>query len=591
MTLTTKPVPLDVESYPNYFLVCVGEKSFEARGKNAKVDLADDLLDALRGPTYGFNSNRYDLLMLRYMLNGATVAELNRLSHDIIGAGHKRKELYERYDLNCGWVRFEHIDLIEPAPSVFVSLKKYGARMHAPAIVDLPYPPDTELTPAQMDEVLKYCQVDLELTAMLFEQIKPRLELRVLTSQWLSQSTGTPQMDLRSKSDPQIAEAVLFAKIRNAAYPRSMPRIVRCTLPDFIQFSNPDLNDLVTKLRCHRFDINHNNGQVIPPHWLTPVEIGKGVYRPGVGGLHSSETCQSITPKSGEQLVDCDVTSYYPSIILGGNLYPEHLGKPFIHAYRELYTQRVKAKQAGEKTKADGFKIVLNGCFGKMGSPYSYLYAPDKLLSVTLTGQLCLLMLIEALELAGIEVVSANTDGVVSLIGKGCVRRYRGVLKRWEADTGFNLETTRYASLHSRDVNNYLAVKMDGDTKGKGVFAETGLMKDPSGQIVPTAVKNYLVKGTPLKTTINRCKDIREFIYVRNCTGGAMWKNCHIGKTVRWVYVIDGEPMYSVKRGNKVALSDGSLPVMELGPVPETLDRAKYLAQAQKLLGEVGHDI
>lgn len=60
------------------------------------------------------------------------------------------------------------------------------------------------------------------------------------------------------------------------------------------------------------------------------------------------------------------------------------------------------------------FKIVLNGTFGKLGSKYSFLYSPNLMIQVTITGQLALLMLIEALEAAGISVVSANTDGIVS---------------------------------------------------------------------------------------------------------------------------------------------------------------------------------
>ncbi len=37
-------------------------------------------------------------------------------------------------------------------------------------------------------------------------------------------------------------------------------------------------------------------------------------------------------------------------------------------------------------------------------------------IKVTINGQLFLLMLIEKLELAGIHIISANTDGIVSII-------------------------------------------------------------------------------------------------------------------------------------------------------------------------------
>src|SRR6478609_3841680 len=63
--------------------------------------------------------------------------------------------------------------------------------------------------------------------------------------------------------------------------------------------------------------------------------------------------------------------------------------------------------------EADSKKIEINGSFGKFGSKWSALYSPDLLIQVTITGQLCLLMLIEQLEAAGVQVCSANTDGIV----------------------------------------------------------------------------------------------------------------------------------------------------------------------------------
>ena len=58
-------------------------------------------------------------------------------------------------------------------------------------------------------------------------------------------------------------------------------------------------------------------------------------------------------------------------------------------------------------------EVVVNGTFGKLGNMFSIIYSPDLLFQVTLTGQLTLLLLIERLELAGVRVVSANTDGIV----------------------------------------------------------------------------------------------------------------------------------------------------------------------------------
>jgi len=149
------------------------------------------------------------------------------------------------------------------------------------------------------------------------------------------------------------------------------------------------------------------------------IHIGESVYQMGMGGLHSCEKRAAHIADGTFTLVDRDVTSYYPAIILNCGLYPEHLGEGFLEVYRGLVDRRLTAKRAKNKVVADSLKITINGTFGKLGSKWSALYSPNLLFQVTITGQLGLLMLIEAFELAQIGVVSANTDGVVTKVPTG----------------------------------------------------------------------------------------------------------------------------------------------------------------------------
>jgi len=57
----------------------------------------------------------------------------------------------------------------------------------------------------------------------------------------------------------------------------------------------------------------------------------------------------------------------------------------------------------------------------------------DKMLQVTITGQLVLLMLIEMLEDAGISVISGNTDGIVSKYHKDRHNDVRAISPDWRA--------------------------------------------------------------------------------------------------------------------------------------------------------------
>jgi hypothetical protein len=53
----------------------------------------------------------------------------------------------------------------------------------------------------------------------------------------------------------------------------------------------------------------------------------------GIGGLHSTESNRALHSDDDSVLVDVDVASYYPRIILGSGLYPKALGKAFMEVF------------------------------------------------------------------------------------------------------------------------------------------------------------------------------------------------------------------------------------------------------------------
>ncbi|MGP1666124.1 MAG: hypothetical protein ACTS5I_09500, partial [Rhodanobacter sp.] len=262
----------------------------------------------------------------------------------------------------------------------------------------------------------------------------------------------------------------------------------------------------------------------------------------GIGGLHSTEKSQSVVSDARHFLVDRDVASYYPAIILLLKLFPKHLGEAFLRVYQGIVTKRLKGKSLTKELKKLGdmdgsklwagitqtLKIVINGSFGKLGSKWSKLYSPDLMIQVTITGQLALLMLIEMLEDAGLSVVSANTDGVVIYGERSQYNDMENVVCDWEMETGFETEETPYKGIYSRDVNSYIAIKPDGECKTKGEFAffdcddPFRLSVNPSNTICVEAVCQFLKDGTPLARTILNCDDIRKFLSVRRVNGGGL---------------------------------------------------------------------
>ena len=118
-------------------------------------------------------------------------------------------------------------------------------------------------------------------------------------------------------------------------------------------------------------------------------------------------------------------------------------------------------------------------------------------------------------------------------------------------------------------------------------------MKNPDGQIIYKAVADAIAKCVPVEKTIMGCKDIRDFVTVRNVTGGAVWQGQELGKAVRFYYstsVPEAEPIRYLKNGNMVPKSAGGRPLMDLpDSFPDDVDYKPYIVAAEKLLCEVGY--
>jgi hypothetical protein len=581
---------LDTEVYKDYFLLMAMHlgsgkiETFEIYPGHIDIDGIRTLMS--RDTTVGFNSLNYDIPIIAAVVKGKTNQEIKDISDSIIV--EKKMSWQLGIKIPSSW---DHIDLIELAIGQ-ASLKIYGGRLHSPKMQDLPIDPESSINAEQRAQLREYCRNDLEMTAILYRHLEPQIDLRVTMGQQYN-------ADLRSKSDAQIAEVVIGSEIERLGGCAERPFIDKDYSffyqdPSFISFVGADLNAMFQRILDTEFMLLAN-GSVEMPDWLKSqrIRIGKAEYQMGIGGLHSCEKRQFIEASSDEILADWDVASYYPNIILDQRLSPKHLGDDFLSVFQSIVTRRLDAKRKGDKVTADVLKIVVNGTFGKLGSKYSFLYSPDLMAQTTITGQLALLMLIERMELSGIRVVSANTDGIVLHAPKALNSKMECVAWDWMLDTSYELERTNYRSIASRDVNNYLAVMMNGKTKGKGIFAAPSLAKNPDCQIVYDAVAARIANGTPIERTIRRCDDIRRFVTVRKVTGGAHWRGENIGKAIRYYYatsVPSEETIRYVKNNNKVPKSEGTRPLMQLpDSFPADVDYEIYLVAAEKLLCEVGY--
>lgn len=619
-------VGMDVEVYRNFFTVCFrrfrdGKRLAFEKSERSELD-KDGIQRVLSGNTIvTFNGNSYDMPVLHLALAGRDCTSL-KIASDRIVLGSVRPWDAER-ELGVRVPRLNHIDLIEPNPAVRQGLKIIAGRLHARFLVDLPFPPDAVLTHEQMDVTTLYCHNDLEYTESLYVALREPLELRVSMSR---QYGGT---DFRSKSDSQVGEAIVRRRVEAATGARIQKTVPRSTtfgyaVPQFVAFTTPTLRAVLEEIRTSTFAASAGGKIAAPPFLETlQVRVGAMTYSLGIGGLHSTEAHRALYSDDERFLLDVDVASQYPNIIVGLGLSPPALGPAFLKIYGELIRDRLAAKDkmleierrlrgsnlpeaeketlrremTSHKARADGGRIALNGVFGKLGSAYSCLYAPEMLIATTLTGQLAVLMLIERSETAGIPVVSANTDGVVFHCPRALADRLQEILQTWETATGFSIEQTPYRMLCNSSVNTYIAVREDGKVKRKGIVADPWsegdlrgqMSKNPAMTVCSEAIVRWLTDRVPLQETVTACRDPRKFVTVVKVAGGALWRGHPLGRAIRYYWSCDGSPVMYADGSKRVSKTEGAYPMQELtADLPPDLDIVRYCEEAARLAADLG---
>jgi len=644
-------VVLDIECYRDYFLVMFSHmdrtpfKGFELY-EGHPLDRRGIIKILKKFTIVTFNGRSYDEQVLALALGRSDIdnLDLKAASDHIIQGNLKPWEFESQYGVSIS-SKIDHIDLIEVAPGQ-ASLKIYGGRLHSQLMQDLPYHHDDFIFEgydqagdylAKRDVVYPYCGNDLSTTKGLYKKLEPQIKLREI----MSEEYG---VDLRSKSDAQIAEAVIKVRVEQLKGTRvykpkdTLNISFKYETPSFIKFTTPAMRRVLRTVEESNFVVR--DGKINMPEALEKlrITIGGSTYKMGIGGLHSTESKVAHFTDHEYELVDRDVKSYYPSIILICKLFPKQLGREFLAVFKDIYDRRLKAKADGDSVVAEALKIVLNGSFGKFGSMWSILFSPNLLIQTTITGQLALLMLIEALEEEFISVVSANTDGVVIKALRSQRQERDRIVRHWEKRTGFEMEDSIYKALYSRDVNNYIAIKADGKAKLKGAYAPPGLQKNPTTQICVDAVVELLTKGTPLEETIMWCDDVTKFVSIKRVDGGGQqqgrqywvddWveiedrKWCrqadikagiyriekrksrpkpvlvgddftYLGKAVRFYYSLNSPgPITYVKNGNQVGKTEGAMALMNLPEhMPTDIDYQWYLNESIGILRDIAaHD-
>lgn len=309
-----------------------------------------------------------------------------------------------------------------------------------------------------------------------------------------------------------------------------------------IKFKTKQLQDLLEEMK--KVVIYRTNKD----SFVREIEFYGTMYTLATGGIHTQDKPVILKSTDKYVYVHHDYTSYYPSIMISYEVVPAHLNRKVFAKMVDYFKQtRVKCKHTDDKDgfvvpgvhnklAAEALKIVINAIYGKYGYENFWLYDRLAQMRVTINGQLMTMTLCESLELAGIHVVSANTDGIVIKLPYDKVDVYNQICKEWNETNKMSADDEHYKMLVSLNVNNYFDIQSNDKIEYKGALDPKQYIKDLKKgydmPVVATAVFEYFAHGKSVMETLRNHKDILDFCKTQN-----------VGRQFEVVYqkVVDGK--------------------------------------------------
>lgn len=508
--LTSTQVGLDVESFSNFF--CVSVSDFKGTTLTFIYDKYEDhrkelvkLLDKFDADgteVITFNGIHYDCPVLNYVRCNlqATTQQIKEFSDLVINTEFWwENEIVSEYKNYHKWV---DVDLYLYWSKMLrltkkISLKGLAVQLKYPVIQELPIHHTAEVTDDMRDVVLTYNSVhDINIMKYMMET----------KFNWQGKLSSFPEMiDLRREAMRKYkfnkkcmswdaTTLGLNVAIKLAGKKEDLPPPLEFStfseiISDKIKFTTPVLFDLLEKIKNQKREDKIN---------YTVNYLG-AVLDMKEGGLHSSNEPKTYRKKPGYIFHSLDVSGYYPSLA-------ETLQVKMHGPLSNIKNQRIKLKHKGlgKTPQANLLKLSANALVGNFNMEKSAVYCPKSFYTITINGQLFLMMLMEWISYLGVELIMANTDGFECYVPENNYDKFLETCNQWEKYSGFELEHFEYDTIYMLNVNSYLGVFKDGSYKEKGFFVTNpDLGNKVDFLAIPKSVNNYLLHNTPILETFN----------------------------------------------------------------------------------------
>ena len=519
----------------------------------------------------GYNCRNYDQYILKGIMLGF---DPKRINDWIIVKGRKGWEfstMFNKVSLN----------LYDVMPNIPVSLKVLegfqGYSIHESSV---PFDLQRRLSPSELKETTEYCRFDVLNTIEVFLKRKGEFDAQMD----LLKAFNLPLSNL-CKTQAQLAAVILDAKkVRfKDDWDIRLPSNVRLGKYQAV-------GDWFLDKANHRDDAE------------LKITIAGLEHTIAWGGIHAGISKTTINCNEDEVIFDIDVGQLYPNIMRIYKLLSRAAKKPEMLDYVLDTSMRLKAE--GKKKEREPFKRQCNIFYGAMGDPFNPLYDPLHRTLVCVFGQVFLVDLIDKIEDI-VFIINSNTDGIFFKCKKKDVPELKRRVGEWEERTLLTMEYAEYTKFISKDVNNYLAVMVNGKIHAKGAYVKDLNDLDYDLPIVNEALRNYMIFGTPVEVTINSCTEFRKFQKIVKLSNKYKWVEHEHGqgnikfdnKAYRVFASMDNtdgrllkcdgvrNPAKFGNTPNHCFIFNGDLNGVD---IPTKLDRVYYIKLAKKRLEDFG---
>lgn len=466
----------------------------------------------------GYNNLHYDNPIINYIIeyedklmqyNIPTIcSSIFNLSKTITTSSEDNIDAWKHWKYQIWFDTFDILTMLY-SNKLRVGLKEIQVTMQYPNVQEFVCDWTKPLPLEDFESMIDYNINDIESTSELLNRCKKDVDLRIA----IEDEYGVRVL---SKDGVNIGMKILTQKylektgltwqdIKDLRSPMSVILLKDVILP-FIKYDSPILQRVLDDMK----------NQIVSPGrkgYENKFVFNNLRYSIGVGGIHSVNSPEIIIPRDDEMLIDIDVASLYPSMLIEYEFYPKHLGKEFLEVYKQIKDERIEAKHNGDKVKNETLKLALNGLSGNLQNEHNFCYSPFAVMQIRINGQLLLLMLAEKLTQIGCRIVQANTDGLFVLLKKDVYSKVNSICREWEQLTKLTLEEDRFKAMYQYAINDYFAITEDNKVKEKGMFiTAVKLGKGLTPKIIPKAVISFFKDGIPVEDTIKNCTDIRDFL-------------------------------------------------------------------------------